>query len=82
MCALYTAVHVGGPVQSRWCWVVGSSQHLLPLPRSLCGAVLGGLLWAVSGLGVGIGYVGVSEAHAHYTILIRVYHVFTIIIKY
>ena len=54
VCALYTAVHVGGPVQSRWCWVVGSSQHLLSLPRSLCGAVLGELLCAVSGLG-GVG---------------------------
>ena len=51
VCALYTAVHVGGPVQSRWCWVVGSSQHLLSLPRSLCRAVLGGLLCAVSALG-------------------------------
>ena len=51
MCTLYTAVHVGGPVQSRWYWVIGSSQHLLSLPRSLCGSVLGGLLCAVSGVG-------------------------------
>ena len=69
MCALYTAVHVGGPVQSRWCWVVGSSQHLLSLPHSLCGAVLGGLLCAVSGLGVaggvGIESVGVRVIGGH-----------------
>ena len=58
MCALYTAVHVGGPVQSRWCWVIGSSQHLLSLPHSLCGAVLGGLLCAASELGVAVEFVG------------------------
>ena len=65
MCALYTAVHVGGPVQSRWYWVVGSSQHLLSLPSSLCRAVLGRLLCAVSGLGRGLGIesVGVSGGH-------------------
>ena len=60
VCALYTAVHVGGPVQSRCCWVIGSSQHMLSLPRSHCRAVLGGLLCAASSWGVGVEFVGVS----------------------
>ena len=37
--------------------VIGCSQHLLSLPRSLCGAVLGGQLCAVSEQGGGGGRV-------------------------
>ena len=43
----------GWPSTVQVVLVIGSSQHLLSLPRLLCGAVLGGLLCAVSGLGGG-----------------------------
>ena len=41
----------GWPSTVQVVLVIGSSQHLLSLPHSLCGAVLGRLLCAASELG-------------------------------
>ncbi len=58
----------GWPSPVQAVLVIGSSRHLLSLPRSLCGAVLGGLLCAASWLrggGLGIEFVVViREAHS------------------
>ena len=64
VCALYTAVHMGGPVQSRWCWSLGVASTCC-LPRSLCGAVLGWLLCAVPELGRGLGIESVGVIGGH-----------------
>ena len=56
----------GWPSPVQAVLVIGSSRHLLSLPRSLCGAVLGGLLCAASWLRggeLGIESVGVSGGH-------------------
>ena len=64
MCTVHCSA-CGWPSPVQVVLVIGSSQHLLSLSRSLCGAVLGGLLCAVSGLGRGLGIesVGVSGGH-------------------
>ena len=60
----------GWPSPVQVVLVIGSSQHWLSLPHSLCEAVLGGLLCAVSELGVGWGLslwesvVIISEANS------------------
>ena len=68
MCTVHCSA-CGWPSTVQVVLVVGSSQHLLSLPHSLSGAVLGGLLCAVSGVGVGSGVgiepVGVRVSGGH-----------------